>query len=133
MVDGMDRGAMIQTLNNALLMYEASKNGAPVAADTPIKRLEAAATKLMADMQDLIVAIDTNGKRWGASGVTALIAGTEDGAVVAGGTFEKERWLELQGAYLSFLTWLATPMAEGAPTPINVIFRDYVPPAPTEG
>ena len=97
MVDGMDRGAMIQTLNNALLMYEASKNGAPVAADTPIKRLEAAATKLMADMQDLIVAIDTNGKRWGASGVTALIAGTEDGAVVAGARSRKSAGWSCKG------------------------------------
>lgn len=128
MVDGMDRGAMIQTLNNALLDYEAKKNGAPVAADTPLKRLEASAARILTDFQALILTIDENQRRWTASDVTELIAATSDGAIVPGGTYDKSRWMELAGAYQSLAVWLATPIAQGGPTPGKVIFRDYVPP-----
>jgi len=128
MVDGMDRNSIIQTVNNALLIYEAQKNAAPAAADTPLKRLEASAARILADFQKLILTIDENQRRWTASDVTTLIAATPDGEVVPGGTYDKSRWMELAGAYQSLAVWLATPIAEGGPTPGKVIFRDYVPP-----
>lgn len=132
MVDGMDRGAMIQTLNNALLDYEAKKNGAPVAADTPLKRMESSAAKILADFQALILTIDENQRRWTASDVTELIAATPDGEIVPGGSYDKHRWMELAGAYTALAMWLVTPLGEGGPTPGKVIFRDYVPPAPKQ-
>ena len=128
MVDGMDRNSIIQTVNNALLVYEAQKNGAPVAADTPLKRLEASAAKILIDFQALILTIDENQRRWTASDVTELIAATPDGEVVPGGTYDKSRWMELAGAYTALTAWLQTSLPDDGPTPGKVIFRDYVPP-----
>lgn len=128
MIDGMDRSQIVQTINNGLMLLEAAQNGAPVTADTPLKRLEAAAAKILADFQKLILTIDENQRRWTASDVTELIADTADGEVVPGGTYDKARWLELAAAYTALAVWLATPLSEGGPTPGKVIFRDYVPP-----
>ena len=128
MIDGMDRSQIVQTINNGLLLLEREQNSTPVAADTPLKRLEAAAAKILADFQKLILTIDENQRRWTASDVTELIAATADGEVVPGGTYDKARWLELAAAYTALSVWLATPLSEGGPTPGKVIFRDYVPP-----
>lgn len=132
MVDGMDRNSIIQTVNNALLDYEAKKNNAPPAVDTPLKRLEASAAKILIDFQALILTIDENQRRWTASDVTELIAATPDGEVVTGGTYDKHRWMELAGAYTALAMWLVTPLGEGGPTPGKVIFRDYVAPTPKQ-
>ena len=128
MIDGMDRSAMVQTMNNALLVYEAQKNGT-VQADTPLLRMEAAAAKVLKDLQAIILTIYENQMRWTASGVTQAIAAVGDGEVVPGGTYDKGRWLELEAAYQAFAVWLQTPIAQvGDKTPGAIIFRDYVPP-----
>ncbi len=48
MINGMDRSQVIQTLNDAWLVYEAQKNGT-VQADTPLLRMESAAAKVLKD------------------------------------------------------------------------------------
>lgn len=129
MIDGMERNQIVQTINNALVLLEA-QTGATPQGDTPMKRMESAAARVLADFQKLILTIDENQRRWLASGVTELIAATPAGGVVSGGTYAKERWMELAAAYTALAVWLQTPLGEDGPTPGMVIFRDYVPPSP---
>lgn len=128
MINGMERSQVIQTINDAWLYYEAQKSGT-VQADTPLLRMEAAAAKVLADLQKIILTVYENQMRWAASGVTQAIAAVGDGEVVPGGTYDKERWVELEAAYQSFAVWLQTPIAQvGNKTPGAIIFRDYMPP-----
>jgi len=130
MINGMNVTSMVQTIQAALSTYEGTQEQGTTTADTPIKRLEVQAVKVLATLQEVITLIETNQKRWVASGITELIAATADGEIVPGGTYDKARWLELQAAYTALSIWLLTPMSDGGPTPVMVIFRDYVAPPP---
>ena len=129
MVDGMNPNQMVQTMLNALRLLEAEQNGTAATPLTLPLKMEASAESSTASLRNVINEMAASEKLWLANGFTETITGTaEDTDIVPGGTYEKARWVEIYTVFSSLQAWLATPAGEGGPVPMNVIFRDYVPP-----
>lgn len=79
-------------------------------------------------MQTLIDDLSRWQRLWVANKIDVGFDALEDDAIVPGGEYEKRRWVELRAAFLTFQRWLATPIAEGGPTVVEVLSQRYVPP-----
>ena len=107
--------------------------------ETLLLDLETAAEDVVDRLQILIDDLSKWNRLWVSNNVNALVDGAaEDTSVVVGGAYEKERWVELRAAFLSFQAWLLTPVTPAVgevpagPLAVTVLSRRYVPPTPAE-
>lgn len=107
--------------------------------ETLLLNLETAAEDVVDRLQILIDDLSKWNRLWVSNNVNALVDGAaEDTSVVVGGAYEKERWVELRAAFLSFQAWLITPVTPAVgevpagPLAVTVLSRRYVPPTPAE-
>lgn len=127
-VQGMDRNRIIQAVTSGLMLAEAQESGVPPSDITTMQEIELNSEQVLSGLNDLIDIMLRNQRLWLANNVDALITAAADGEKPTGSNkYTKERWQELRAIFLSFNTWLNTPIMlladeEGTPTgPIPLI------------
>lgn len=129
---------IVQLVQRGLDLLDAQE-AAVASQETLLLDLETAAEDVVDRLQTLIDDLAKWHRLWVSNNVNALVDGAvEDTDIVEGGAYEKERWVELCAAFLSFQTWLITPVTPAVgevpagPLAVTVLSRRYVPPAPVE-
>lgn len=127
-VQGMDRNRIIQAVTSGLMLAEAQESGVAPGDMTTMQEIELNSEQVLSGLNDLIDIMLRNQRLWLANDVDVSIESTQDGAKPDGSNlYTKERWQELRATFLSFNTWLNTPIMlladeEGTPTgPIPLI------------
>jgi len=84
---------------------------------TPAARLELKLTTFQMLMTAVISGVDGVQRFWDNTALlVALLAAAEGAALDSGGTVTKEAWLKYQTLFISFRTWLNTPVSANLPT-----------------
>lgn len=129
---------IVQLVQRGLELLDA---GETVTSDreTLLLDLETAAEDVVDRLQTLIDDLSKWNRLWISNNINAVVDGAaEDTDIVEGGAYEKERWVELRAAFLSFQAWLITPVTPAVgevpagPLAVTVLSRRYVPPTPAE-
>ena len=132
MINGMDTRVIVRAVQDGLALLEAEQNGAAPADQTLMEELEAAAEDVTARLEELIDDLAKYQRLWLSNKIDKQLEALQDGDIIQGGRYTKERWTELRPAFLTFQRWLATPIAEGGPAVVEVLSRRYVPPKATK-
>lgn len=129
---------ILQLVAQGLALLEAEQSEAATP-QTLLLDLETATEDVVDRLQTLIDDLSKWNRLWISNNVNALVDGAEtDTSIVEGGAYEKERWVELRAAFLSFQAWLTTPVTPAVgevpagPLAVTVLSRRYVPPTPAE-
>ena len=129
---------IVQLVQRGLELLDA-QDTAVATPQTLLLDLETAAEDVVDRLQTLIDDLSKWNRLWVSNNVNALVDGAEtDTSIVEGGAYEKERWVELRAALLSFQAWLTTPVTPAVgevpagPLAVTVLSRRYVPPTPAE-
>ena len=129
---------ILQLVAQGLALLEAEQSEAATP-QTLLLDLETAAEDVVDRLQTLIDDLAKWHRLWVSNDVNAAVDGAaEDTDIVEGGAYEKERWVELRAAFLSFQAWLTTPVTPAVgevpagPLAVTVLSRRYVPPTSAE-
>lgn len=125
---------IVQLVQRGLELLDAEEV-AVAGRETLLLDLETAAEDVVDRLQTLIDDLSKWNRLWISNNVNALVDGAKtDTSIVEGGAYEKERWVELRAALLSFQAWLTTPVTPAVgevpagPLAVTVLSRRYVPP-----
>lgn len=122
MVNGLETQKIIQAINKALLLAEAQEVNVSPGDITLLRELEITSEQVLGGLNGLIDVMLRYHTLWLANDIDTTITNTADDEIPDGAAkFKKERWQELRATFLSFSTWLNTPIMlpddeEGAPT-----------------
>lgn len=122
---------IVQLVQRGLDLLDAQET-AVASRETLLLDLESAAEDVADRLQTLIDDLSKWQRLWVANKIDAGFGALLDDAIVPGGTYEKQRWVELRAAFLTFQVWLITPVAEGGPAPLEALSRRYVAPTQAE-